>query len=433
MLFMKRCLPALLAIAVLVSACSAAPGSPGPSALPAGVELVQARLARAVTSAADAESAARAINALGLDLIGRIGSRTSNLVFSPSSIAVALAMARAGARGETAVQMDLVLRSLGADDHAAAANALDAALNGRSGTFKDGSGKSLDVALRIANTAFGQRGMAIAQGFLDALASRYGAGLHLVDYRSDPEAARQAINAWVDGRTEHRIKELLAPGVISPMTRLTLVNAIYLKAPWLVSFTDGATQPGPFARPDGSTVQAQLMRRGGSLPYAEGTGWRAVELPYVGGSLAMTVVVPDDLGAFEASLNAGELDQLVSSLGPRAVDLTFPRFGIETSAGLAAILADLGMPLAFDPDRADFSGITTAEQLFISAVVHQANIDVDEKGTEAAAATAVVMDTTSVPADPVTLRVDRPFLFLLRDVPTGAIVFMGRVVDPTVR
>jgi serpin B len=354
-------------------------------------------------------------------------------VFSPASIALALAMARAGARGETAAEMDRVLRRLGADDHADAANALDAALNGRSGTFKDGSGTSLEVALRIANTAFGQRGMAFEQTFLDALATRYGAGLHVVDYRADPEAARRAINGWVDERTERRIRELLAPGVISELTRLTLVNAVYLKAPWLTAFTKDATQPGPFTRPDGTTVQAQLMRRGGSLPYAEGRGWRAVELPYVGGALAMTVIVPQDLAAFEAALDPDSLANLVQSLQLRTVDLAFPRFGIETQAGLADLLIELGMPLAFDPDHADFSGISATERLFISAVIHQANIDVDEKGTEAAAATAVVMDVTSIPADPVTLRVDRPFVFLLRDVPTGAVIFMGRVTDPAVR
>jgi serpin B len=428
---MKRCLAALLSSAVIVSACSAAPETPGPSNQPAGVGLLQAQLARAATSPADAEQAARSINAFAIDVHRRLAAQGGNLVFSPSSVALALAMARAGARGQTAAQMDHVLRSLGADDHAAAANSLDAALNARSGSFKDSAGKSLDVALRIANAAFGQRGMPIDQAFLDALATRYGAGLHVVDYRADPEGGRRAINGWVDERTEHRIKELIGPGVISTDTRLTLVNAIYLKAPWLVPFTDGATQLAAFTRPDQSTVQAQLMRRGGSAPYAAGRGWQAVELPYVGGSLAMTVIVPDDLAAFEAALTADQLGAIVSALKPRAVDLSVPRFGTETAAELAGLLKDLGMPLAFDPDQADFSGITSDEKLFISAVVHQANIDVDEKGTEAAAATAVVMDTTSIPSDLVALRVDRPFLFLLRDVPTGAIVFMGRVTDPT--
>jgi serpin B len=427
---MKRRLPALLSVAVLVAACSAAPGSPAPSGAAPSTEVLQAKLARAATTPADAEAAARAVNAFAVDIHRRLGATGGNLVFSPSSIAIALAMARAGARGETAAEMDRVLRSLGADDHAAAANALDAALNSRSGSFKDGAGEPVDLTLRIANTAFGQRDMAIQQGFLDALATRYAAGLRVVDYRGDPEAARRTINGWVDERTEHRIKELLAPGVVSADTRMTLVNAIYLKAPWLLPFVDGATQPGPFTRPDRSTVQAQMMARSGSLPYAAGSGWRAVELPYAGGSLAMTVVIPEDLISYEAQIGADGLDAVVRALDPRQVELAFPRFGIETATDLVEVLTALGMPAAFDPDRADFSGLTIAEKLFISAVVHQANIDVDEKGTEAAAATAVGMDTTALPADPVVVRVDRPFLFLLRDVPTGAIVFMGRVTDP---
>jgi serpin B len=429
---MRRCLATLLTAAVLVS-CSGAASPPRPSGTAGAVDLVQSKLARSATSPADAELAAKAVNALAVDLHRRLAGKASNLVFSPSSIAIALAMARAGARGDTATEMDRVLRSLGADDRASAANALDLALNSRSGSFKDGSGKAVDVALRVANTAFGQRGLAIEQAFLDALATRYGAGLHTVDYRADPEAARRSINGWVDERTEHRITELLAPGVITDLTRLTLVNAIYLKAPWLVTFTDGATQPGPFTRADKTIVQAQLMERGGIVPYAAGPGWRAVELPYVGGSLGMTVIVPDDLAAFEAGLSADQLAALVAALSPRPVELTLPRFGIETALALADVLKALGMPLAFDPDRADFTGITAAEKLYIWAVIHQANIDVDEKGTEASAATAVVIGTTSIPADPVTLRVDRPFLFLLRDIPTGAIVFMGRVTDPTAR
>ncbi len=168
-----------------------------------------------------------------------------------------------------------------------------------------------------------------------------------------------------------------------------------------------------------------------SLGFASGDGWRAVEIPYVGGSLAMTVVVPDDIAAFERALAADSFATIVDALAPAQVALALPRFGIETRTELAPILASLGMPSAFD-DRADFSGITTAERLLISNVVHQANIDVDEKGTEAAAATAVVMRATAMPAEPVILRADRPFLFAIRDVPTGAILFLGRVGDPSI-
>jgi serpin B len=219
--------------------------------------------------------------------------------------------------------------------------------------------------------------------------------------------------------------------VLTRATRLALVNAVYLKAPWQTPFAVDSTKQGTFRRADGSSVQVPFMAATESLRFASGDGWRAVEIPYVGGSLAMTVVVPDDIAAFERALAADSFATIVDALAPAQVALALPRFGIETRTELAPILASLGMPSAFD-DRADFSGITTAERLLISNVVHQANIDVDEKGTEAAAATAVVMRATAMPAEPVVLRADRPFLFAIRDVPTGAILFLGRVGDPSI-
>jgi serpin B len=218
--------------------------------------------------------------------------------------------------------------------------------------------------------------------------------------------------------------------VLTPATRLTLVNAIYLKAPWQTPFSEGATEEGTFTRADGSTVEVPFMATTSSYPYASGDGWQAVEVPYLGGSLAMTLILPDDLAGFERTLTPDGLTAITSSLTDTQVALALPRFGIETKAELASILAALGMPTAFT-DAADFSGITTAERLAISDVIHQANIDVDEKGTEAAAATAVVMRQTAMPSEPLTVRVDRPFLFALRDVPTGATLFLGRVGDPS--
>ena len=217
------------------------------------------------------------------------------------------------------------------------------------------------------------------------------------------------------------------------MTRLVLVNAIYLKAAWVTPFDPKATRPAAFTRSDGSTVQAPTMELSAELPYAEGDGWRAVELPYVGGQLAMTIVVPDDLASFVQSADGATIEAIVQGLAGRKpeVDLSLPTFSIETKTELKDVLSTLGMPVAFDPDQADFSGMTTQEKLFIGAVIHQANITVDEKGTEASAATAVVMEASAAPADRVTFHVDRPFLFLLRDTTTGAIVFLGQVTDPT--
>jgi serpin B len=427
---MRRNLAALFALLIAVSA-GCAPTEPAASDEPAGITLAAASVPRASTSPADATAAAGAINAFGIDLYRRAAPAGTNVVVSPASIAIALSMARAGARGQTATEMDAVLRAVGSDPHAAWINALDGALAARNGSFPDATGNALDVTLRIANAPFAQRGLPLEQGFLDALASRFGAGLRLVDYRSDAEAARKLINHWVDDQTAGRIPELLQPGILSDLTRLTLVNAIYLKAPWAMPFDPSATRPGTFRRADGSTVEVPMMSLTEGLRYAEGSRWHAVELPYIGGSLALDVVVPDDLAAFERSLTPEVLAGVTGALEDRMVKLSMPRFGVETATDLATVLAALGMPSAFDPDRADFSGITTAERLFISNVIHQANIDVDEKGTEAAAATAVVLRLAGAPTEPVTLRVDRPFLFVLRDLPTGAILFMGRVVDPS--
>jgi serpin B len=341
-------------------------------------------------------------------------------------------MIRPGARGDTAAQMDAVMHGVGADEMADPINSLQAALESRTGTFPDQAGEQHDVTLRIANSAFAQRGLRFEPPYLEALASRFDAGVQLVDYASQAEAARVLINAWVRERTEQRIPELLAKGTLTDRTRLVLANAIYLKAPWLKQFPVGATKDHPFAKLDGSSLNVPMMHifdRG--LRYAEGSGWRAVEVPYVGGELAMTVIVPDDLDAFERGLDAGVFDGIVSGLATREAELAMPKFDIESKAELADHLGGLGMPLAFDPNSADFSGLTTELSLFLAHVIHQANITVDEKGTEAAAATAVVGDIVSAPNDLVKLNVDRPFLFAVRDVPTGAVLFLGRVVDPS--
>ncbi len=426
---MRRHLAALAALVLTVTvACGGAAGSPAASA-PTGITLAVAHVPRASVSPADATAAAASIDAFGWDLL-RALARGDNTVVSPASIAIALAMAQAGAGGETASQMNAVLHGAGSGS-GAGINALDQALAARNGTFTDAGSHDLTVALRVANAPFAQAGMTPEPSYLDALASRFGAGLRLVDYRRDPEAARKLINAWVESQTEGRIPRLLAPGILDTLTRLTLVNAIYLKAPWQVPFDAELTKPAPFTRADGSTVDVPTMAGGlQQLRYAEGSGWKAVELPYAGGSLAMTIVVPDDLAAFVQHLDGMQFGQITGALAEREVELWLPRFAIRAETDLARTLATLGMPLAFDPQLADFSGITAEERLYISAVVHQANISVDEKGTEAAAATAVAMAATAMPADSVTLRVDRPFLFAVRDLPTGAILFLGQVTDP---
>jgi serpin B len=434
---------------------------PEPTPLPAAVDIAKSDAPRASAPPSTAKKAATAINAFGVDLYRRVLADglldpAKGAVISPTSIALALAMARAGAKGETAAEMDRVMRSAGADSLATAMNALERALSSRSGRFAAYAGESGggDVFLKIANAPFAQEGMPLEQPYLDTLASRYGAGVRLVDYRTDPAGARKTVNAWVKKQTAGRIPDLLAKPDVTTLTRLILVNALYLKAPWLNPFDVADTTPGRFTRPDGSRVTVPMMSltscQGGGicpLPYAAGAGWRAVELPYLGDSLAMTIIVPKDLAAFERGLTSQKLTRIIGALRTEPpgtttwevydVHVTMPRFGIESRADLADALSAMGMPLAFDLDTADFSGISPIARetgLYIKKVIHQANIDVDEKGTEAAAATAVVMATGGGPMTrEVEFRVDRPFLFLIRDVPTGAILFMGRVVDPSVR
>jgi serpin B len=325
--------------------------------------------------------------------------------------------------------MDAVMRGLGSDAEAVAVAGLHQALLNRTATFKDAEGKDQDVVLRVVNASFAQRGYPIEEAYLRALAARFGAGLRLVDYQANPEGARGVINGWVADQTEDRIRELLGKGSIDATTRITLVDAIYLSAAWQTPFSRDATADAPFTALDGTTSAVPTMHLGGFMDYAQGDGWQAVQLPYVGGQLAMLLVLPDDLASFERGLDGATFAAIRAALGGTAVSLSLPKFGIETQASLSEVLSALGMPTALT-DGADFSGIATAEPLRISDVVHQANIDLDEDGTEAAAATAVVVAAGAAPGEPVTLTFDRPFLFALRDTETGAILFLGRVTRP---
>jgi serine protease inhibitor len=435
----------------------------------AGLGLAIAAVSRAPANPAEARPAAAAINAFGLDLHRALVADKAldlarkNLVFSPTSIELALAMARAGAKGPTATEMDKVLHAPGWNELASGLNALDQALASRDAKWTDSEGAK-ELTLRLANAPFAQRGWTIEPAYLDAIASAFGAGLRLVDYTGDLAAARQTINGWVSDRTAARIPELLGPMDLTPDTRLTLVNAIYLKAQWDVWFQENQTKPAAFTRLDGSRVNVPTMERWGGqdLPYARGAGWQASELRYLSPAnspqLAMLLVVPDDLAKFEAGLTAAQLEAIAAAVTkeerllrqisacpgqpaneegpgcyPYALTLHMPRFSTETRAKLNDVLRALGMPRAFDASQADFSGINPRDPVHIGFVIHQANIDVDEKGTTAAAATAVGMDVGGGPGavKEIALRLDRPFLFFVRDVDTGAILFMGRIVDPS--
>ncbi|MEO6158172.1 MAG: serpin family protein, partial [Ilumatobacteraceae bacterium] len=394
---------------------------------------VQGNVERTVTDVDQAAAAVQSVNSFGADLYARLHSAkpNQNLVFSPASIAIALAMTSAGARGSTLDQIDHVLHV--DDPHGIhhSMNALSAALATRNATGKVG-GENATVTLSVVNSLWGQAGFEFVPAFLDLLAGEYGAGMNLVDYEHDPESARADINEWVDKATNQRIPQLLGPGTLTRDSRLTLVNAIYLKARWSSTFSDGNTKPTPFHVSADRTVQAAMMRQTGHFGYAQGAGWSAVDLPYVFDDLSMTVIVADEGGATGAAPALPDITTVVAALETREVRLGFPKFDFKTSTSLADVLRQMGIIDAFSAS-ADFTGMTTSAALSIADVIHQANITVDENGTEAAAATAVIAVATAAPApsEPIVLTVDRPFLFALRDRPTGAVVFLGRVADPT--
>jgi serpin B len=268
--------------------------------------------------------------------------------------------------------------------------------------------------------------------FLDLLAANYGAGMRLVDFENAPEEARVAINDWVSEQTEGRIEELIPQGLIDRMTTLVLTNAVYFNAAWSQPFDPELTQDGAFYPLDGAKVTVPMMRQTASLPYAEGDGYQAVEMAYDGNELSMVILLPatDRFETFESSLDAARVEGILQGLGYREVALTMPKFEFDAEFQLKEVLASMGMPVAFSGE-ADFSGMTGNRELFISEVVHKAFVAVDEAGTEAAAATAVIIAKSALPAEPVEMTVDRPFLFFIRDLQTGTVLFVGRVMDPT--
>ncbi len=357
-----------------------------------------------------------------------------NLFYSPYSISAALAMAYAGARGETEAQISDVLRFyLPQDQLHPAFNALDLALAGRAEIpeLEDTEG----FRLNIANALWGQVDYPFLQDYVDLLALNYGAGLRLKDFSGDPEGSRQDINDWVSEKTEDRIKDLIPEGGISNLTRLVLTNAIYFNASWLFTFNEDLTQDAQFTLLDGSQVTVLMMALTDpkSFQYAEGDGFQIVELPYIGNQLGMTIILPDE-GAFqdvEARLTGDEIRAALASMQPAILNLQMPKFEYEAELSLAETLAAMGMPDAFDPASADFSGMDGTRDLSVSGIFHKAFVAVDEEGTEAAAATALVIGLTSIVIPDQELTIDRPFIFMIRDIETNSILFVGRVLNPT--
>jgi serpin B len=407
----------------------------GPAAQAAGVELVASHRTRAAGDPRSRGPAAASVQDFGADLFrAAAAGRPGNVVMSPLSLHVVLAMAALGARGGTQAEMLRVLHATGAGPLASGLNALTTHVNSLAGSFPQGDGEPAQVRLGLADSVWGQRGTSWAPAYLDTLATEFGAGLRAVDFQ-DPqnrERARVAINEWVSQQTKATIRELIAPGVLQSTARLVLANALYLKAPWREPFGPGRTADGPFTRLDGSTVTVPFMHASLTTVCARGNGWQAARVPYAG-RLAMTVVLPD-AGRFAAVAGALSGDVLRATLADgrtSAVDVALPRWRARSTLSAKDALETLGMRLAFT-DAADLGAMTTdATPLQVAAVLHQGFIAVDEKGTEASAASAVVVGLTAAPAEPLTVRLDRPFLYIVHDVEEGTPLFVGQVTDPS--
>ena len=370
-------------------------------------------------------------NAFALDIYNSLRSENGNLILSPYSISLALAMTHAGARGETESQMTQALHFLPQEQLHPAFNALDLELEiNPINLDKDQE----PMKLNIANAVWSEQTFPFQEDFLDVIAVNYGAGIHLADFINQAEPAREEINNWVSDETEDKINDLLPKDSVGPDTRMVLVNAIYFKADWLIQFDANSTADGTFHLLDGTEVTTKMMHEGMyDVPYAQGNGYQAVELAYAGETAAMDIIVPDagNFDAFESALNRETLDEILNGMQPVSVALELPKFEFTRDFSLSDALINLGMSDAFDGNLADFSGMTGDKDLFIGNVIHKAFVAVDEKGTEAAAATAVIMETASAIMYDVTLQVDRPFIFIIRDTINGQILFIGRVMNPS--
>lgn len=367
------------------------------------------------------------------ELYGETAAAPGNLFFSPHSISTALAMTYAGARNVTREQMRAVLHFFGEDP---ALHDSFAALLGQLAE----AGNKKGCTLRCANRLWGQKEYPFSAPFLHLTRTSYGAEAVTVDYRTNPGAAISAINDWVAKATEEKIQNIVGPDSIKKDTRLVLTNAIYFKGDWKQQFKASETKAEPFFTAPDTKMTVQLMRQLHSFRYTETDALQAVELPYIG-RLSMVVVLPkkiDGLPELEQTLAFDGYEKWLTGMATREVELFLPRFRMEYESNLTDTLKAMGMTDAFGVG-ADFSGMADQsnpmakeEPLYLSAVLHKAFVDVNEEGTEAAAATAVVMSKTavSIPPPPVVFRADHPFLFLIRDMRSGSILFMGRLVNP---
>lgn len=392
---------------------------------------ILATLTAATIYAGEARPAADANNAFAAQLYAQLNKTPGNVFFSPYSIHSALGMTHEGAGGVTLDEMRKVL------------HLSDAAGSPELGLLMqqmNDAAKASKAELNIANALWGQKGYPFIDSFLDRTMKSYQAQLQPWDFEKDLEGGRVAINQWVEQQTKDKIKELIKPGVLPPLTRLVLVNAIYFKGTWEKAFEAAATKPAPFTVDGGESVQVPLMHANfKELAYYKGDGFQLVRIPYKSGAFDMTILLPDEgagaLNKLSAQITPENIAKwLQASASEKPVNLFLPKFKMTGQFELRKVLESLGMTSAFDPHTANFSRMCPQNNLMIDKVIHQAFVDVNEAGTEAAAATAVIMKPRGMarPSEPpVTVRVDRSFLFMLTHTQTNAVLFMGRVIDPT--
>jgi serpin B len=359
------------------------------------------------------------------DLYNKLSTGTGNTFFSPYSISVALGMTWAGAAGTTETAMAATLHfPCGQDRLHACVNALDLQLKARA--------NAAGFVYSCVNQLWGEKTARFESAFLRTVSENYGTGMRLLDFLHQPDPSRIVINTWVSEQTHDRIKDLIPQASIDQDTRLVLTNAIYFKAEWADTFSSEDSRNGYFFRSQNDSTATKLMHREGSYATVQAADYSAIELPYRGGTASMLIVMPawGKMVAVETSLSPEFITALTASLAANLVGLGLPKFSFTQAFSLKDQLIALGMGTAFS-GLADFSGISKEEALCIADVIHKAFVAVDEKGTEAAAATAVIMRPTSIQYPPPAFVVNRPFIFLIRDRASGAVLFMGKVVDPT--
>lgn len=374
-------------------------------------------------------------NTFALELYAKLQSQGGNLFVSPYSISTALAMTHAGARGRTASQMAEVLHFpvVAASSPAPMDQQQFASAYGRIIKDLNERGGKGTYTLNVANALWGQKGFGFLKEFLELVRTNYGGQLSEVDFMKAAEPARKTINAWVEKQTKGKIKDLIPAGVLDSMTRLVLTNAIYFKGNWARQFKKDQTRDAPFTLADGQKIETPMMNQTAEFGYTETQDLQCLELPYVGKELSMVILLPREpngLASLEKSVTAENLSQWLGRLFTREVVVSVPKFKATTQFSLGSVLRSMGMADAFSGE-ADFSGMDGKKDLCISAVIHKAYVDVNEEGTEAAAATGVVMRLTSIgPSEKPVFRADHPFLFLIRDNKSGGILFIGRVMNP---